>query len=146
MVIYEMPIPHIRLSLSLESHILFQSSIHCLMTSHCVLSHELHVCSNLAILSTVWYSCAMLHGCCLTFLCIPLLLSRSALGDSEHSALSIFKFIFSSHCLLTATKVLCVILPKSSPAIPLASPAYSILISVSIGDSPILPALQIAPC
>jgi len=116
-----------------------------LTPSHYVSSHAACSSSSLGVLLTVWCSSGISHAFCLIVSSIQLLQAPGALNDSEISLLNIFPFLFRSHCLLTAMKVMRVISPDASPTMPLGPPASAILISLSIGGSPIGPLIRLRP-
>jgi hypothetical protein len=93
----------------------------------------------------LWCNCATSRACCLIVLSIRLRQSPGALADSEISLLSLFPFLFRSHCSLAAMKVTRIVFLDTSPAMPLASPASAIFISLSIGNFPIVPPIGLPP-
>jgi len=139
------PIPHSTLYLWQSSHSVSLSSSHSFMPRHCASSRARCTARILAILSIVWCCGVTLRPCWLTVHSIRLLESPSVLTGSKISCLSRFQFMVLSHLSLSATKNTHVVFPDLWRATRLASPAFAMSISLSIGGYSIMPPIRLLP-
>jgi len=136
---------HSTLSLWRSSNFVSLSSNHSFMTCHCASSRAVYASSIVAILSLFWCSWVTSRAGCLTVCSIWLLQSPGVLTGPEVSFFSDFGFLLRSHCSLAATKDMLVVFPALWPVAPLAYPASTTFISLSIGGSSLIPPLGLLP-
>jgi len=138
-VMSPMTAPQSSLPLSWSSYFFTLPSSHSFMPCHCASLCAMSATSILAILSIVWCSWVTSCSCCLTVRSMRLLQSPSARTGSEVSFLSLVPFLLCSHCALAAMKDTIVVFSDLWPAAPLASPAFAMSLSLSVGGFLIIP-------
>jgi len=110
------------------------------MPSHSATSCASCASSILAILSIIWCSWVT---CSLNVRSLLLLQSPGALTGYEVSFPSLFPFLLRSHCPLASVKETHVVIPDLWTAMPLASPASPMSISLSTGGFSIIPPIKL---
>lgn len=140
--IHEKPFPHHMSSSLRASYFQPWSSIHIHRPSRWDTSHPAWRCSWLAIISSVWCSCAILHACHLIALTILLLQYTVALDDSVIWLLGLVHGLHWIYYSLPVVKVICATPRNMSPVLQRAPPTSGIHLCPIISSSPILLLIQ----